>query len=51
APIGVDPEEVVYTTLADLPGAESKAVRDAGTLPVTELFADERLPAPEPAVP
>jgi class 3 adenylate cyclase len=51
APIGVDPEEVVYTTLADLPGAEAKAVRDAGTLPVTELFADERLPAPEPAVP
>jgi class 3 adenylate cyclase len=51
APIGVDPEEVVYTTLADLPGAEAKAVRDAGTMPVTELFADERLPAPEPAVP
>jgi class 3 adenylate cyclase len=51
APIGVDPEDVVYTTLADMPGAEAKAVRDAGTLPVTELFADERLPAPEPAVP
>jgi class 3 adenylate cyclase len=49
APIGVDPEEVVYTTLADMPGADGKAVRDAGTLPVTELFAEERLPAPEPA--
>jgi class 3 adenylate cyclase len=48
--IGVDPEEVVYTTLADTPDADAKAVRDAGTLPVTELFADERLPAPDPAV-
>jgi class 3 adenylate cyclase len=47
APIGVDPEEVVYTTLVEMPGADAKAVRDAGTLPVTELFADERLPAPE----
>jgi class 3 adenylate cyclase len=44
--IGVDPEEVVYTTLAELPGADAKAVRDAGTLPVTELFADERAPTP-----
>ena len=42
--IGVDPEEVVYTTVAELPGADAKAVRDAGTLPVTELYADERLP-------
>jgi class 3 adenylate cyclase len=42
ARIGVDPEEVVYTMLAELPGADAKAVRDAGTLPVTELFADER---------
>jgi class 3 adenylate cyclase len=44
--IGVDPEEVVYTTVADLPGADAKAVRDAGTLPVTELYADERVPVP-----
>ena len=45
--IGVDPEEVVYTTIADLPGADAKALRDAGTLPVTELYAGEReaLPA------
>ena len=45
--IGVDPEEVVYTTVADLPGADAKAMRDAGTLPVTELFADGRVPMPE----
>ena len=44
--IGVDPEEVVYTTVADLPGADTKALRDAGTLPVTELYADERVPVP-----
>jgi class 3 adenylate cyclase len=46
ARVGVDPEEVVYTMVSDLPGADVKAVRDAGTLPVTELFADERAPAP-----
>jgi class 3 adenylate cyclase len=44
--IGVDPEDVVYTTIAELPGADAKAMRDAGTLPVTELYADERLPMP-----
>jgi len=44
--IGVDPEEVVYTTVAELPGADAKVVRDAGTLPVTELYADERVPVP-----
>jgi class 3 adenylate cyclase len=44
--IGVDPEEVVYTTVAELPGADAKAMRDAGTLPVTELYASERMPAP-----
>jgi class 3 adenylate cyclase len=42
--IGVDPEEVVYTPVADLPGADAKAMRDAGTLPVTELYASERVP-------
>lgn len=47
--IGVDPEEVVYTTVADLPGADAKAMRDAGTLPVTELYADERVPLAVPA--
>lgn len=44
--IGIDPEEVVYTTVAELPGADAKAMRDAGTLPVTELYADERVPVP-----
>jgi class 3 adenylate cyclase len=42
--IGVDPEEVVYTTVNDLPGVDAKAMRDAGTLPVTELYASERMP-------
>jgi class 3 adenylate cyclase len=42
--IGVDPEEVVYQPVADLPSADAKAMRDAGTLPVTELYADERAP-------
>ena len=43
--VGIDPQEVVYCTLAELPGVDAKAVRDAGTLPVTELFEDERLEA------
>jgi class 3 adenylate cyclase len=48
--VGVDPEDLVYTSLAEVPGADAKAVRDAGTLPVTELFADERAPAqPQPS--
>jgi class 3 adenylate cyclase len=47
--VGIDPQEVVYRTLADLPGADAKSIRDAGTLSVTELFADERLEASPPA--
>jgi class 3 adenylate cyclase len=47
--IGIDPEEVVYTTVAELPGADAKAMRDAGTLPVTELYADERVPVSLPS--
>jgi class 3 adenylate cyclase len=47
--IGVDPEEVVYRTIAELPGADAKAMRDAGTLPVTELYADERVPVTDGA--
>jgi hypothetical protein len=27
-----------------LPGADGKAMRDAGTLAVTELYASERMP-------
>src|SRR4051812_21816544 len=43
--VGISPQEVVYCTLAELPGVDAKVVRDAGTLPVTELFEDERLEA------
>jgi hypothetical protein len=43
--VGIDPQEVVYCTLAELPGVDAKVVRDAGTLPVTELFEEERLEA------
>jgi class 3 adenylate cyclase len=43
--VGIDPQAVVYCTLAELPGADEKSIRDAGTLSVTELFADERLAA------
>jgi class 3 adenylate cyclase len=43
--VGIDPQEVVYCTLAELPGVDGKVVRDAGNLPVTELFAEERLEA------
>jgi hypothetical protein len=37
---GVDPEHVEYTTVAELPGATEKAVRDAGTIPVAALAAE-----------
>jgi class 3 adenylate cyclase len=37
AALGVDPDGVVYKTVAELPGADEKAARDAGALPVTEL--------------
>lgn len=35
-PLRVDPDGVVYKTVAELPGADEKAARDAGTVPVTE---------------
>jgi class 3 adenylate cyclase len=35
--VGLDPDGVVYRTIAELPGASTKAVRDAGTIPVTTL--------------
>jgi class 3 adenylate cyclase len=35
--IGVDPDTVSYSTVAELPGATEKAVRDAGSIPVTEV--------------
>jgi class 3 adenylate cyclase len=34
---GLDPDQIVYTPVAELPGATDKAVRDAGQLPVTSL--------------
>lgn len=35
--LGLDPDGLLYKVLADLPGAGEKAVRDAGTIPVTVL--------------
>ena len=35
--IGIDPDGVLYRTLAELPGAPDKAIRDAGSVPVTVL--------------
>jgi class 3 adenylate cyclase len=34
---GIDPDTVAYTTVAELPDVPDKAVRDAGTIPVTEV--------------
>jgi class 3 adenylate cyclase len=35
--LGLDPDAMVYRTVAELPGADDKAIRDAGTIPVTIL--------------
>jgi class 3 adenylate cyclase len=35
--IGIDPDGVLYRTLGELPGVPEKAVRDAGSVPVTVL--------------
>ncbi|MDQ3955364.1 MAG: hypothetical protein M3285_07435, partial [Actinomycetota bacterium] len=37
AHLGLDPDNVIYRTVAELPGATSKAKRDAGGIPVTTL--------------
>lgn len=37
ADLGLDPDILIYRTLAELPSASEKAKRDAGTLPVTIL--------------
>ena len=37
AELGLDPDTVTYRMLSDLPGAPDKAVRDAGTIPVSIL--------------
>jgi class 3 adenylate cyclase len=35
--LGIDPDTVSYCTVGELDGASEKAVRDAGTIPVTEV--------------
>jgi class 3 adenylate cyclase len=35
--LGIDPDTAGYVTVAELPGATEKAVRDAGLIPVTEV--------------
>jgi class 3 adenylate cyclase len=35
--LGLDPDNVIYRTVAELPGASAKAKRDAGGIPVTSL--------------
>ncbi|MEA2430064.1 MAG: adenylate cyclase [Thermoleophilaceae bacterium] len=35
--IGIDPDAVAYETIGEMPGASEKAVRDAGSIPVTEV--------------
>ncbi|MBA2522976.1 MAG: adenylate/guanylate cyclase domain-containing protein [Solirubrobacterales bacterium] len=44
--VGVDPERVVYRTVAELPDAAQKAIRDAGGIAVAQLsgFGDSPLP-------
>lgn len=39
AAVGAHPERMTYCTVADLPHATDKAIRDAGTIAVTELPA------------
>ena len=34
---GVDRDALAYTPLAELDGASDKAIRDAGTIPVTKI--------------
>jgi class 3 adenylate cyclase len=35
--VGIDPESAAYTTVAELPDAPEKAIRDAGSIPITEV--------------
>jgi class 3 adenylate cyclase len=35
--VGIDPDGVLYSTVADMPDVTAKAVRDAGGIPVTPL--------------
>jgi class 3 adenylate cyclase len=43
--LGIDPGDLVYRAVEELPGAGEKALRDAGGIPVTDL-AVTRPPAP-----
>ena len=37
AAVGVRPDRMTYSTVAELPHASDKAIRDAGTIAITEL--------------
>ena len=37
AALGIDPDAMTYTTIAELPSAGVKAIRDAGTVAVTDV--------------
>ena len=37
ATVGVDPDHIVYRTVAELPGAGEKSIRDAGGIAVARL--------------
>jgi hypothetical protein len=36
--VGLEPQRMTYQTVGELPHASEKAVRDAGTVAVTELL-------------
>jgi class 3 adenylate cyclase len=35
--VGIDPDRIAYRTLAELPGADEKSIRDAGSVAVAEV--------------
>jgi class 3 adenylate cyclase len=37
AALGIDPDKLLYRTLSEFPGADAKALREAGSLPATVL--------------
>lgn len=40
--VGIDPDAAAYRTVAELPGADEKILRDAGGIAVTAIGADRR---------
>ena len=42
AVVGIDPDTATYRTVAEIPGADEKTVRDAGGIAVTEIAASPR---------